>query len=404
MNHHSARSQLVEDDLLSIFVIFLKLGCTSFGGPIAHLGYLRTAFVERRKWVDDQAYADIVALCQFLPGPASSQVGIALGLSRRGLLGGIAAWLGFTLPSAIIMIACAYGVRLLDGPGEPGWLHGLKIAAVAVVAQAVWNMGRQLCPDLVRRSIAVAAALVLLIWPGGVGQIGVIVASAVIGWCLLPVDATPRAPETLSLSRRRAWITWVLFIGLLMTLPIVARSSSSYALALFDSFYRSGALVFGGGHVVLPLLHEAVVPRGWISESDFLAGYGMAQALPGPLFSFAAYLGAASHEFPNGWIGGIIALIAIFLPGFLLVVGALPYWDEWRKRTAIRAAMNGVNAAVVGILLAALYDPIFVSAVHTRSDFALALLATAMLVLLRASPLWIVGGTALAGVLLGLPR
>ena len=402
MNHESARPQLVKDDLLSIFAIFLRLGSTSFGGPIAHLGYLRTEFVDRRKWLDDRAYADLVALCQFLPGPASSQVGIALGLSRRGLLGGIAAWVGFTLPSAIIMVACAYGLRLIDGASEPGWLHGLKIAAVAVVAQAVWNMGRQLCPDLIRRSFAVAVALLLLMWPGVVGQIGVIVVSAVLGWRLLPADATPSSSENLSRSRRHAWIAWVLFIGLLVTLPIMARASGSHALTLIDTFYRTGALVFGGGHVVLPLLHEVVVPRGWISESDFLAGYGMAQALPGPLFSFAAYLGAASHEFPNGWIGGIIALIAIFLPGFLLVLGALPYWDEWRKRPAIRAAMNGVNAAVVGILLAALYDPIFVSAVHSRADFALALLAFAMLAVWRLSPLWIVGMSAVGGALLSL--
>lgn len=389
-----------KEDLLSIFAAFLKLGSTSFGGPIAHLGYLRTEFVDRRKWLDDKAYADLVALCQFLPGPASSQVGIALGLSQRGLRGGIAAWLGFTLPSAIVMIAFAYGLQFMHGSGDTGWLHGLKVAAVAVVAQAVWNMGKQLCPDRTRASFAVGAALLVLAWPGAAAQIAAIVISAALGWRLLPADAMAQQFSNFRGSRWLSWGAWALFIGFLVVLPIGARSTGNYALSMFDSFYRSGSLVFGGGHVVLPLLREEVVPRGWISDSDFLAGYGMAQALPGPLFSFAAYLGAASHGLPNGWLGGVIALVAIFLPAFLLVLGALPYWDGWRRRPAIRAGMNGINAAVVGILLAALYDPIFATAVHTQRDFALALVTFALLVFWRVSPLWVVIFSAVAGMAL----
>lgn len=393
-----SRPHSSKEDLLTIFAAFLKLGSTSFGGPIAHLGYLRSEFVDRRKWLDDKAYADLVALCQFLPGPASSQVGIALGLSQRGLPGGIVAWLGFTLPSAIIMIAFAYGLQSMHGSGDTGWLHGLKVAAVAVVAQAVWNMGRQLCPDRARASFAVGAALLVLAWPGALAQIAAIVISAALGWRLLPADAIAQQVSHFRGSRRLSWFALALFVGLLVVLPIGARSAGNYPLSLFDSLYRSGALVFGGGHVVLPLLREEVVPRGWISDSDFLSGYGMAQALPGPLFSFAAYLGAASRGQPNGWLGGVIALVAIFLPAFLLVLGALPHWEEWRTRPAIRAAMNGVNAAVVGILVAALYDPIFTTAVHTQRDFALALVAFAMLVFWRVSPLWVVIFSALAGL------
>ena len=388
------------ESVLSIFSAFLKLGSTSFGGPIAHLGYLRTEFVERRKWLDDKAYADLVGLCQFLPGPASSQVGFALGVSQRGVPGGVAAWLGFTLPSAVVMIAFAYGLQLWHGASESGWLHGLQVAAVAVVAQAVWSMGRQLCPDRTRASLAAAAAWLLLAWPSAFAQICAIGVGAVLGWGLLQPEAEAPTETRYPASRGIARIAWVLLIGLLIVLPIAARSTGNYAVSMFDGFFRSGSLVFGGGHVVLPLLREEVVPRGWISESDFLAGYGMAQALPGPLFTFAAYLGAASNGQPNGWIGGCVALCAIFLPGLLVVLGALPYWNDWRRRPAIRAAMNGVNAAVVGILVAALYDPIFISAVRSRMDFALALAGFALLVFWRVSPVWVVGAAALAGGLL----
>jgi chromate transporter len=398
----SPLSQGAREPLLSIFGTFLKLGSTSFGGPIAHLGYLRTEFVDRRRWLDDKAYADLVVLCQFLPGPASTQIGIALGLSRRGLPGAVAAWLGFTLPSALIMIAFAHGLELMHGSSDAGWLHGLKIAAVAVVAQAVWIMGRNLAPDRTRASFAAGAALLVLAWPGTLAQIAAIALGALLGWLLLPAEAAPSQQAHFGGSRRLAWIAWTVFVALLIALPVAARGSGSYVVSMFDSFYRAGSLVFGGGHVVLPLLREEVVPRGWVSDSDFLAGYAMAQALPGPLFSVAAYLGAVSKGQPNGWLGGMIALVAIFLPAFLLVLGALPYWDRWRRQPALRAAMNGVNAAVVGILLAALYDPIFTSAVHGRTQFALATLAFALLLLWRVSPFWVVLLCAAAGIAIDL--
>ena len=394
-------ASIAKENLLSIFGAFLKLGTTSFGGPIAHLGYLRAEFVERRKWIDDKAYADLVALCQFLPGHASSQVGFALGVSRRGLLGGLVAWLGLTAPSAIIMIAFAYGAQLLPGSGTSGWLHGLKLAAVAIVAQAVGSLGSQLCPDRVRASFAIVAAVLVLVLPGPLVQLSAIAVGAILGWRFLARNDIPEIQAAFGSSRKLSWIAWTIFISLLVLLPIAARMANDYPLSLFDSFYRTGSFVFGGGHVVLPLLHEEVVPRGWISDGDFLAGYGVAQVVPGPLFTFAAYVGAAANGQPNGWIGGLIALVAIFLPGFLLVLGALPYWDQLRKRPAIRAAMDGVNAVVVGILLAALYDPIFMSSVHVSSDLAVALAAFAMLVFWRLSPLWVVIFAAISGFLTG---
>src|SRR3954470_1862083 len=397
----NAVASIAKENLLFIFGAFLKLGTTSFGGPIAHLGYLRAEFVERRKWLDDKAYADLVSLCQFLPGPASSQVGFALGISQRGLPGGIVAWLGFTLPSAIIMIAFEYGAQLLSGSSASGWLHGLKLAAVAIVAQAVWSVGRQLCPDRVRASFAIGAAVLVLVLPGALVQLSAIALGAVLGWRFLVRNEIPEVQPEFGGFRALSWIAWTVFIGLLVLLPIAARVTDSYPLSLFDSFYRAGSFVFGGGHVVLPLLHEEVVPRGWISDSDFLAGYGMAQVIPGPLFTFAAYIGAAANGQPNGWVGGLIALVGIFLPGFLLLLGALPYWDQWRRQPAIRAAMDGVNAVVVGILLAALYDPIFTSSVHVPRDLAVALVAFAMLVFWRLSPLWVVIFSAVAGMAAG---
>jgi len=387
--------------LLAVFAAFLKLGLMSFGGPIAHLGYLRTEFVERRKWLDDAAYADLVALCQFLPGPASSQVGIALGALRAGLPGAVAAWIGFTLPSALIMIAFGYGFQFFEDTHEAGWLHGLKIAAVAVVAQAVWSMGRQLAPDRPRASVAIGAALLVLAWPSTLAQVAVIAAGALIGWRLLPVhDGAAGVYVDFRIGRRTSWVAWILFFGLLVLLPVLAQATSNHALALFDSFYRSGSLVFGGGHVVLPLLRAEVVPPGWISDEAFLAGYGMAQALPGPLFTFAAYLGTVMEGYPSGWAGGLLTLAAVFLPSFLLVLGALPHWNAWRQKTGMRAALNGINAAVVGILLAALYDPIFTSAIEGRGDFALAAAAFALLVFWKLSPLWVVLFTALGGTVL----
>jgi chromate transporter len=376
--------------LLHVFLIFLRLGCTSFGGPIAHLGYLRHEFVERRRWLDDEAYADLVALCQFTPGPASSKIGIALGASQAGIAGGIAAWLGFTLPSALIMVAFGYGLQIL-GEGEAGWLHGLKIAAVAVVTQAVWSMGRNLCPDRLRASFAILAALLILAWSSAIAQIAAIVIGAIAGWRLLPGAATPASGHLhFRISRATGWAAWALFFGLLAALPLAARVSGNHAVALFDSFYRAGSLVFGGGHVVLPMLRAEVVPPGWITDGAFLAGYGVAQAVPGPLFTFAAYLGTVAQGEPSGWAGGLLALLAIFLPAFCLALGPLPFWDVLRAKPAIRSAMSGINAVVVGILLAALYDPIFISAVRGPADFALALAAFGLLAFWKVPPLWVV--------------
>ncbi len=374
--------------------MFTRLGCTSFGGPIAHLGYFRDEFVARRRWLDEQAYADLVALCQFLPGPASSQVGIALGTLRAGLIGGLVAWLGFTLPSALLMIAAAYGVRFLDGDAD--WLHGLKVVAVAVVAQAVWGMVRTLCPDRQRASVALVAAIVLLAFPGAIIQVAVIVVGGIIGWRFLQDAPLPPARAfAVPFSRGFAVTCWVLFFGLLVALPLMRQAMPGDGLALFDSFYRAGALVFGGGHVVLPLLHAEVVPPGRVSDAQFIAGYGMAQAVPGPLFTFAAYLGAAQAPAPDGWQGGLLALLAIFLPAWLLVIGALPFWDRLRARAGAQAALRGMNAAVVGILLAALYAPIATTAIVRPLDFALALGCFGMLVLWKWPP-WIV--VVVAGV------
>jgi chromate transporter len=387
--------------LLAIFLVFLKLGLTSFGGPVAHLGYFRQEFVARRRWMDEAAYADIVALCQFLPGPASSQVGMALGISRAGLPGALAAWLGFTMPSALALIAFAYGFAALGISTDAGWLHGLKIAAVAVVAQAVLGMGRNLAPDRFRATLAVVAALVVFAWPTAWGQILAIAMGALIGWRFLP-PVTLKAPPALSfpISRRMAKGALALFFALLLLLPPLVALTHNHPLAVFTSFFRSGALVFGGGHVVLPLLRNAVVPPGWLSDGAFLAGYGAAQAVPGPLFTFSAYLGAMMRLPPNGFIGGLLCLVAIFLPSFLLVTGALPYWEALRHRTAIQSALRGINAAVVGLLLAALYDPVWTSAIHAKGDFALAAIAFVLLMLWKTPPLWVVLFCALGGAAL----
>jgi chromate transporter len=387
---------------LDVFWAFLRLGMTSFGGPIAHLGYFRAEFVERRKWLDAAAYADIVALCQFLPGPASSQVGIVLGLSRAGLPGALAAWLGFTMPSALALIAFAYGVGAIGDISRVAWLHGLKIVAVAVVAQAVWRMAQSLCPDRERASLAIAAASLALAAPSAAGQIAAMAAGGVIGWRFLPaVNNAGTGSLSIPVGRAAAAASLILFAALLFGLPILAAATSAHAIELISSFYRSGSLVFGGGHVVLPLLQQAVVPRGWIGDDAFLAGYGAAQAVPGPLFTFAAYLGAAMKSAPNGWIGGLICLASIYLPSFLLLIGALPFWDALRHRAAVQSALKGVNAAVVGILLAALYAPVWTSAIFAPADFGLALLAFLLLEVWRAPP-WLVvvvgalGATALA--------
>jgi chromate transporter len=377
--------------VLEVFRIFLRLGLTSFGGPVAHLGYYRAEFVERRKWLDEAAYADIVALCQFLPGPASSQVGMSLGIMRAGLPGAFAAWLGFTMPSAIALILFGYGVTRFGDLSGAAWLHGLKIVAVAVVAQAVWGMARSLCPDKERASLAVGAAILALAVPSAMGQVGAIAAGGLIGWGLLANHAAVRPGVRLAVHLPRAWsiIAAMLFFGLLIGLPLAAAALPVQPLKLFDSFYRSGALVFGGGHVVLPLLQAEVVPHGWVSNDAFLAGYGAAQAVPGPLFTFSAYLGTVMGPAPNGWAGGLLCLVAIFLPSFLLLIAALPFWDDLRRRPAVQSALRGVNAAVVGLLLAALYRPVWTSAIFGPADFALGIVAF-LLLTLWAVPPWLV--------------
>jgi chromate transporter len=373
-----------------------RLGLTSFGGPVAHLGYFRSEYVVRRRWLDDQTYGDLVALCQFLPGPASSQVGIAVGIFRAGLLGGLAAWIGFTLPSAIALVVFGLAIRGMD-LSQAGWLHGLKIAAVAVVAQAVWGMARSLCPDRERATMAIVAALAISAWPAAGGQVLVIALAGVAGWRLLSGSDGAGAPHAkVPFGRSLGIAALTAFFALLLALPVLRYLAPSPPLAIFDSFYRAGSLVFGGGHVVLPLLQAEVVPPGWVSSEQFLAGYGAAQAVPGPLFTFAAYLGAVMQSPPNGWAGAALALMAIFLPGFLLVVGALPFWDVLRTRASFQAALRGINAAVVGLLLAALYHPVWTSAIHAPADFALALTAFGLLTLWSVPP-WLVVAFAAAG-------
>jgi chromate transporter len=388
--------------VLDVFLAFLRLGLTSFGGPVAHLGYFRDEFVRRRGWLDEAAYADLVALCQFLPGPASSQVGIAIGLTRAGLGGACAAWLGFTAPSAVALILFGYGVAAWRGILDTGFLHGLKIVAVAVVAQAVWGMARTLTPDQPRITLAVAAALLALSVPGSVGQIVAIVAGGVVGLLLQRPDlAVTEPPAPLAIGRPHAILALALFLALLLGLPLVSEAMTNHGLDLFTSFYRSGSLVFGGGHVVLPLLQSEVAPPGWVDNDTFLAGYGAAQAVPGPLFTFAAYLGTVMHPGPSGWEGGLLCLVAIFLPSFLLVIGTLPFWHALRQRSAVQAVLRGVNAAVVGLLLAALYQPVWTSSIAAPSDFALALAAFLLLMFWRVPPWLVVLLAAVAGATIG---
>jgi len=382
--------------------VFLKLGLTSFGGPVAHLGYFRTEFVERRRWLDDKSYADLVALCQFLPGPASSQVGMALGLRRAGWAGALAAWLGFTLPSAIALLLFAYGVSAWSGLAASGAVHGLKIAAVAVVAQAVWGMSRTLCPDRSRAGIAIVAALIALALPTAAGQVGAIVFGALLGRWALPSGAlAPATHQDYGVSRRTGALLLALCAAGLLLLPALSASQPSGWLAATAVFYQAGALVFGGGHVVLPLLQAGVVPPGWVGNDAFLAGYGAAQAVPGPLFTFAAYLGALMPSPLGGWAGGLAMLVVIFIPAFLLVAGALPFWEALRQRAGVQRAMAGINAAVVGLLGAALYDPVWTSAIHSRADFGLALAAFGARLVARLSPALVVLLAAAAGWALG---
>jgi chromate transporter len=387
---------------LEVLRVFLRLGCTSFGGPVAHLGYFRDELVTRRRWLGEADYADLVALCQFLPGPASSQVAFALGLLRgNGLLGGFAAWVGFTLPSAILLTAAALGARGWSEPAAQGLFHGLKLVAVAVVAQAVLGMARSLTPDRARAGIALAAVMIVVFIPGAMAQIAAIAAGAAAGTLLCRGTAIPpRGRHGYPVTPGQGFAALALFAALLIAGPLSARGTGAQGVALFDAFYRSGALVFGGGHVVLPLLQEATVATGWVDKADFLTGYGLAQAVPGPLFTFAAYLGAAAMPAPNGLAGAAIALAGIFLPGMLLVYGALPFWTGLRRRPAVQAAMRGTNAAVVGILGAALYAPVAVNAISSPPDFALALAGFLLLTVCWAPPWIVVVSLAIAGLML----
>ncbi len=380
-----------------IFLAFLWLGLTSFGGPIAHLGYFRTAFVERRRWLSDRDYADLVALCQFLPGPASSQVGFALGWLRGGPVGAGLAWLAFTLPSAIALVLFAYGAQHLGGPIGSGIIHGLKVVAVAIVAHAVWGMAKTLCPDRIRAAIALAAVAVVAALAGPMGQVAAIGVGALAGLVLCRGgDASAEGHLHFAVPHR--WAAWaaVIFVALLVGLPWLVWLTEWHWLAVIDAFYRAGALVFGGGHVVLPLLEAEVVQSGWVSADAFLAGYGAAQAVPGPLFTFAAYLGAVLQGFPSGVIGALLALLAIFVPGFLLLVAVLPVWNGFRRWRPAQALMRGANAAVVGILAAALYQPVFTNAIISPREFALALFGFLLLTVWRA-PAWLVVVLVAAG-------
>ena len=396
-----------QDSAWTVLRIFLRLGLTSFGGPIAHLGYFREEFVVRRRWLSEAAYADLVALCQFLPGPASSQVGLGLGLQRAGYAGAAAAWAGFTLPSAVTLILLALGLGQLNttNPLAQGALHGLKVVAVAVVAQAVWGMARQLCPDWPRRALAIVTAVLALLWPTPWTQVGLIALAGALGVAGLvrapgvPTGAT--AASSVGRSTRVAVLWLILFFSLLGGLPLLAALSQGSpphaGVALVDAFYRAGALVFGGGHVVLPLLQAEVVPTGWVGNDQFLAGYGAAQAVPGPLFTFAAFLGAARADAPNGWVGGLMALLAIFTPAFLLVAGALPFWQRLRHQPKARRALSAVNAAVVGVLLAALIDPVGTHGLTGPADALLAIVALLALMRWRIAPWAVVLACALAG-------
>lgn len=394
----SAREEAGQGSCLEIFLVFLRLGLTSFGGPVAHLAYFRSEFVERRRWLDDYAYSDLVALCQFLPGPASSQVGMAIGLKRAGWAGMLAAWVAFTLPTAIALILFALGLAQFGWLSASGAIHGLKIAAVAIIAQAVWGMGRSLCPDRERAGLAVAAALITILMPTTLGQLSAILLGAIAGLAALQVPPRPAlAVQPLKISRRAGYTALALFVLLLTALPVWAALSGMPLAQQLSGFYRAGALVFGGGHVVLPLLESATVANGMVSNTDFLAGYGAAQAMPGPLFAFAAFLGAMSPGPLSGWAGGLALLVAIFLPGALLVAAALPFWESLRRRPGVRNLIAGVNASVVGILLSALYDPVWTSAIRGAPDFSLALFAFFFLTPWRMPPWLVVLCSALAG-------
>jgi chromate transporter len=398
----SAHSEVAEDQsqgsFLEVLWVSTRLGLTSFGGPIAHLGYFHGEYVKRRKWIDEQSYADLVALCQFLPGPASSQVSIAIGILRARFLGGLAAWIGFTLPSALALIAFAFGIGAFAGAGDAGWLHGLKVVAVAVVAQAVWGMARSLCPDRERATIAILASIFTLAWPSAIGQLSSIIIAGLVGAVIFPEQTSSSLSRTrFPIGKKPGLTAWVIFFALLVGLPFYRQIAPSHGLEVFDSFFRVGSLVFGGGHVVLPLLQTEVVGPGWVTNEQFVAGYGATQAVPGPLFTFSAYLGAVMSSEPNGWTGALLALVAIFLPSLLLVTGALPFWDLLRSVRMFQSALKGINAAVVGLLLAALYNPVWTSAIYSPADFGLGLVSFGLLMFWKWSPWLVVVLTAAGG-------
>ncbi|GAB3540526.1 chromate efflux transporter [Noviherbaspirillum agri] len=398
----STASRQPSESFFAIFWTFLKLGLSAFGGPIAHLGYFRDEFVIRRRWLSEESYGDLVSLCQFMPGPASSQVGFSLGVLRgNGFIGGFAAWLGFTMPSALILFAFALGAAAFTGPLAEGFLHGLKLVAVAVVAQAIWGMARNLTPDRQRAAIALGAIMMVVFVGGSIGQMAAIALGALAGvWLCRGQQAVVHGHLTFPITRRAGIAALALFTVLLLGIPMLVTITGSKQLALFDSFYRSGSLVFGGGHVVLPLLRAEMVVPGWVTNASFLAGYGLAQAIPGPLFTFAAYLGADASLGADPVSGAAIALIAIFIPGLLLVYGMLPFWDQFRTRPTAQYAMRGANAAVVGILGSALYDPVWTSAVHDASDFTVALTGFLLLTVWKTPPWVVVALLAIAGILL----
>jgi chromate transporter len=404
VNNIAAYGQLAGSPL-EVLRVYLKLGVSSFGGPIAHIGYFREEFVVRRHWLDERAFVDLVALCQFLPGPASSQVGFSIGLMRAGYAGALAAWVGFTLPSVILLVLFAYGASALSGPIGTGVLHGLKLVAVAIVAQAVWGMARTLCSDRERASIAVAAALIVSFSGSSLSQIGSILLGAMAGlWLCRAAPPTEHGHFAVPVSRGVGFAALIAFFVLLAGLPLLQSLQLWQGIAVFDAFYRSGALVFGGGHVVLPLLREAFVPPGWISDDAFLAGYGAAQAVPGPLFTFAAYLGVVVNATPHGLAGAALGLLGIFIPGILILLGTLPFWGSFRKRAGAQAAMRGINAAVVGVLGAALYNPVWISSVKTPGDFGVALTGFVLLTVWRVPPLAVVILGALGGLALTFVR
>jgi len=384
----------------TVFKAFLRLGCTSFGGPVAHIGYFRDEFVARRKWLDERSFADLVALCQFLPGPASSQVGMGVGIAKAGVGGALAAWLGFTIPSAILMLAFAYGLIEVGDTLGSGWLQGLKVMAVAVVAQAVWQMANTLCPDRTRRSFAIVAAVLVLVTQGPLGHVAAICLGAVMGRMFIANGVAAPAPSlTLPIGRKVGFAALGVFFLLLAGLPVVAAVSGNHSVTVLDSFFRAGSLVFGGGHVLLPLLQAHVVPPGWVDNDTFLAGYGAAQALPGPLFSISAFLGAVTT--PGGGVGlALLCLLGIFLPSFLLLVGVMPFWNALRARPDIQSALMGVNAAVVGLLVAVLYDPVWTGTIHGPKDFVLLLAAFGALAIFKLPPWMVAIPAAVLGAVL----